>query len=145
MSEIMVNPVAAVPIYGVCPDGYIKHSGYPVLDDSGRPVPVDRGPRSSSDDPDGSFGLKLFCAFLPSNVTRGKVVPLGKTFAVDLGQAVNVFCSFPPVYSKIEFFRARLMRVVSDDAVRADIIFPAWVVRRALGSDSNGGNDRVFY
>jgi hypothetical protein len=141
----MVNPVIAVPIYGVCSEGYIKHSGYPVLDESGRPVPVVKGWSGLVDDPDGSGGLILFCAFLPTRVTGGQVVPLGKTFAENLGQAACVLCSFPPVYPKIEFFRARLMRVVSDTALRADVIFPPWVMRRALGSDNRAGRNIILY
>lgn len=133
MSEIMVNPVVAVPIYGVCPEGYIKHTGYPIQDDQGRPVPGKKGWSSFVEDPPGSEGLILYAAFLPRNITGDEIVPLGRTFAGNLGQAANVICSYPPVYPQIEFFRARLMRVVSDTALRATVIFPPWVMQRALG------------
>lgn len=136
MSEIMVNPLVAVPIYGVCPKGYIKHEGYPVLDGLGRPVPSPRGWSGMLDDPDGSVGLTAFVAYLPARVTGGEIIPLGKTFAENLGQAAAVFCSYAPVYPKIEHFRARLMRVVSDSAIRADVFFPQWVLRRMLGSEN---------
>lgn len=133
----MVNPVIAVPIFGVCPQGYIKHGGYPVLGVDGRPVPSPRGWSGLVDDPDGSVGLTLFVAYLPEKVTGGEVVPLGKTFAENLGQAAAVFCSYPPAYPKIEHFRARLMRVVSDSAIRADVFFPSWVTRRMLGRETS--------
>lgn len=129
----MVNPVVAVPIYGVCPEGYIKHAGYPVLDDQGRPVPGKKGWSKMVEDPPGSEGLILYAAFLPRTITGGEIVPLGKTFADNLGQAANVICSYPLVYPQIEFFRARLMRVVSDTALRATVIFPPWVLQQALG------------
>lgn len=138
MSEIMINPVIAVPINGVCSEGYIQHAGYPVLGEDGRPVPAKKGWSGLVDDPDGSVGLTAFVAFLPARVTGGEIVPLGKTFAENLGQAASVFCSYPPVYPKIEHFRARLMRVVSDSALRADVFFPQWVMKRMLGSENSG-------
>jgi hypothetical protein len=140
----MVNPVVAVPIYGVCPEGYIKHEGYPVLGVDGRPVPSPRGWSGMVDDPDGSVGLILFAAFLPERVTGGEIIPLGRTFAENLGQAAAVICSFPPVYPKIEHFRARHMRVVSDTAIRADVFFPQWLLATMLGRKKDGGSHSLF-
>ena len=134
----MINPVIAVPIYGVCSEGYIKHRGYPVLDKQGRLVPGKKGWTGLVIDPDGSADLTLFCAYLPKVVTGGDIVPLGRTFAENMGQAAAVFCSYPPVYPKIEHFRAHLMRVVSDSALRADIFFPQWVMKRMLGRENSG-------
>lgn len=133
MGEIVVNSIVAVPTYGLCPKGYILHDGYSGIVADAIRSDVNRGWSGLVPDRAGVETRLLYCAFLPEKITHASIRPIGRTFALDVQEAVNVFCSFPPVYEAVEFHRARHMRVVSENALRMDVFFPDWVFQRALG------------
>lgn len=114
MAELIpVAPeIVPVPTYGWDKKKHILHDGF-------------HGIGTEKDDD------ILYVAFI-----RGtQLEPLGKTFAQNFAVAASVFCSFPPTIDLIGLCRAKEIRVVSHEGLRADLFLPGWVLKRAVGEE----------